>query len=299
MLKVATEGSGDGGFTIDASAVPAWMKDHSEKFSFAMWVHRLEDQGTNRFRTLFSFYVDNNNYYLVRQSSTSFAVRLRNDNVTHEFKKDTSASNNLGIAANSGNDDWTLVVGYWDPTGTNVRSRIWGLKKNDDDASAVDQSIDLVNSSPPLSSAMTAWTDLQYGRSLAHAGSNLWFGSMGGIVFWKGIEVDADDVQAIWDAKNLQPWTMPASGNLPGPDHDGIFALPCCPMGNPGARGGSNTTGPMMGDVLDAPEDVIVFRQETGVTDTGSPNKYETSTTFPASPGEDTIFTNGFRSDPS
>jgi len=288
MLKQDTDITGDGGYDFPNGKLPSWVHGDGCHFSFAVWVYRYED-ASSVFRNVFSFEASSSDYFAIRQSNTSLAVRLRVNGVTYDFKQAGGSGNNA-----SAHGEWTLIMGYFDATGANVDAKVWSIREGSTDPTLSTNVT--FPASPPLSADLDSTQKLNVGGTLAYTGSHLWFGLLGGICFWKDITIDAADVTTVWNSKNCQPWSLPASGNLPGPSYDGIWVLPHCPGGNCKNRGGSNTTGPILGDAIDGDEDVLSFRQETGITDTGNPAVYDEGLTFPT-PAADMIFTNAIKED--
>lgn len=289
MLKQGTDTTGDGGYKIPEAKLPSWLSGLNDIWSFAVWLYRYED-ASSTFRNIFTLDGGANDYLGIRMSNSALAARLRVNGVSYDLRQ-TGGSGNLAMV----HSKKTLLMGYFDPSGLNVDIKLFAVQADSTDPTASGNSI--FPASPPLSADLGSSGDLEVMSQYGALGANLWYGLMGGIAFWKDIKIDSDDVTAVWNSNNPQPWTVAATGNLPGVGYDGLFVLPHCPGGNTRPRGGSNVTGPMMGDAISGDEDILVFRQETGITDTGVIHVHETGLTFPT-PAAPMTFTNAFRSSP-
>jgi len=274
MLKQFSDTTGDGGYIIDNSDLPSWMTDNASRFSFMVWVYRKAD-AVGTFRNIFTLNTDASNYFGVRVSGTAGAPTLRADGTTYSYRQGGTGTSNLNV--NTG--EWSLWAGYIDLTGLNLDTKVWAIYETDDDPTAINASAWPTSVVPSADVNLNG--ELRVFTTFASLGAQVWHGAMGSLCFWDDIIIDEDDITTIWDAKNIHPWTQAASGNLPGPSHDGIFALPHFPGSNVGERGSSsNVEGPIITDVLTNPQDILTYRYETGVAKTDTIHVWEADTTI-------------------
>ncbi len=282
---------GTGGFSIPAAKCPSWLMEHTHLYSWMQWIYRYPDVDSlpSSNRLPHGLINSGTNYFVMKMSNTSLTPRLKVAGTNYNYVNG-GVSGNLTMATG----EWMLVGGYFDPTATDVDTKIWSIRESDTDPTGSNNSA--WPTSMPLSANLVNSLSLDVSVLHPNSGSQCWFGVLGPLVFWKGVQLAAADFATIWAARNFRPWTQAAAGNLPGPSHDGIFALTAFPGGNCGPRGGSNTNGAMPGDTIEDDHDVLVYRNETGVVSTGEYTKYEEGLTFPA--GSPLKFFDGHRSDP-
>lgn len=296
MLKQTTESDGDGGYVIASSDLPSWLSNlNGTLVSFAFWLYRKSDAGTSRFRSPFVLNDGGTDFFGCRMSTTSGAASLRANNGTiQNWRQGGGTSGNLGAR----NDEWSLVAGYLDGRGTNFAGKLWHIGESQTNPNASSASIEPDSTVSVAVADMSTTLSLKVAGGFTTYGSHLLHGVMGGLVFWKDVQLAAADVTTLWNSKNPALWEVPASGNIPGKNHDATFVLPHCPAGNPGERGGGNTEGLIMGDAIGTgPEDILSYRFESGVTDDDTIHKFEPNTTFPTQAQPMTFF-NPLRGDP-
>lgn len=295
MIRQPENVGGDGGFSIPASKLPSWLTSWSSSFTIAFWYYRErpEASGDTGYREPFSLGApgSSDNFFAMRVSGAVIDAKLREGGNTYEWDR----ADGLNSVAPSPLNRWCLVVATFDVSGTNLVSNIYHLDElnnnENDNTSHLSLADTLAVADLPTLSHMN------FGRTRGWMGSNLWRGVLGGLVAWKDTLLTAADAKTLFDSRNPQPWNNESpSGNIPAIDYDGQFIVPLCPGGNCKERGTSTyTTGPVHGDTVDSNQDVLVYRRETGVSDSGNIAVYENSIAFPASPAGDFSFFNAFR----
>jgi len=280
MFRQGNNSTGDGGFTIPETELPDWIADLDTVFSFAFW-HYQYDGDAVTFRTLLNFHLDSSNSINIRSSETSFTSNIEVAGTNQTLRR-TGGSGNAGAAVG----EWRLCVGYFDPSGANLDMKIWNIGESATDPSSTLNFILLDAGLPPHDPAdLVSSGELRVGALATDSASQCWYGIIGGITFWKGVKLDAADVTTLWNSKNVLPFRVAASGNLPGPDHDGIFAIPGHSGSNTAPRiaGGNVAAGSHVGDTVEDPHDVQTYWLETGAEDTGELDQHVDNLTVPAS----------------
>lgn len=268
-----TDSNDRGWFIIDNADLPEWIGDISSgnvHFSFMGWFYRKADTDGNHGRTILTFSDTTTTppKISIRHTDTSFQTRTYPDGSSTFLQE--AGENFVGVA-----DEWTLVGMNVDFSGASAAIKVFSISETGDR----EQETDTVLEAAP-SGFGTSLENMFIGYPHNNQGQKAWSGALEGYTFWKDVDITMAEMREVYNARNRFPFTMGATGALPGPDHDGIYAVPMVPADNSNVRGsGTNIdTGMIMGSTIGSAQDILVFWQETGVADTGEVTISESNT---------------------